>query len=156
MWFRLMGACRMLDSDQDGLEKYVRTARAVFFTAVVTCGKWMAGSVQDILFQGQAYNDSLFDVLFFPCLLFILVVCIKGGEVAAKPMRKRYLWLPALALVVFLGETATLSGWWDLGPTLGWWRSGLLAVAAATLVMWATERTVRSLRSDRSDVRSQT
>ena len=156
MWFRLMGACQMLESDQDGLEKYVRTARAVFFTAVVTCGKWMAGSVQDILFQGQAYNDSLFEVLFFPSLLFILVVCIKGGEVAAKPMRKRYLWLPALALVVFLGETATLSGWWDLSPTLGWWRSGLLVVAAATLVMWATERTVRSLRSDRSDVRSQT
>ena len=156
MWFRLMGACQMLESDQDGLEKYVRTARAVFFTAVVTCGKWMAGSVQDILFQGQAYNDSLFEVLFFPSLLFILVVCIKGGEVAAKPMRKRYLWLPALALVVFLGETATLSGWWDLSPTLGWWRSGLLAVAAATLVMWATERTVRSLRLDRSDVRSQT
>ena len=154
MWFRLMGACQRLDSDQDGLDKYVRTARTVFATALVTSSKWIAGSVQDILFQGQTYNDSLFDVLFFPGLLFVLLASINGGELPAKALRKRYVWLPALALVVFLGETATLSGWWDLGPTLGWWRSGLLAVAAATLVMWATERTVRSLRSDRSDVRS--
>ena len=156
MWFRLMGACQMLESDQDGLERYVRTARTVFITAVITSAKWMAGSVQDILFQGQAYNDSLFEVLFFPGMLFVLLASIKGGEVSAKRLRKRYVWLPAVALVVFLGETATLSGWWDLSPTLGWWRSGLLAVAAATLVMWATERTVRSLRSDRSDLRSQT
>ena len=147
MSFVPMGACRTLESDEDKLDKHVRIARTMFLTTLITSAKWMAGSVQDILFQGQAFQDSLFDVLFFPCLLFILLASIKGGTLSAKPLRRRYMWLPALAMVVLAGEILTLYGWWDLGPTLGWWRSGLLVVVAATIAMWATERTVLFLRS---------
>lgn len=151
MWFRFM---HMPEDDQDRLNIYVRIARTIFFTALVTSVTWIVGSTQDILFQGEAFNDTLFDVLSLPCMLFIVMVVFKRGKSPAKSLRRRYVWLPAMTLVVLLGETVTLFGWWDLGPTLGWWRSGLLLLAAATLVMWATERTVQSRRLDRSDVRS--
>ena len=145
--FEFMGTCRVLDGDRDRLDRYVRTARTVLATAVVTCSKWIVGSVQDVLFQGQAYQDSLFEVLMFPCLLFVILASIEGGKLRTGFVRIRYAWLPALGFVVLLGEVATLSGWWDLGPTLGWWRSGLLIVLAATVAMWATERTVLFIRS---------
>lgn len=147
VWFQFMNACRVLEGDQDRLDRYVRTARTVFATAVATSGTWIVGSVQDILFQGQAYRDSLSEVLVFPCLLFVSFASSKGGKLRAGFVRRRYAWLPVLGFVVLLGEVVTLFGWWNLGPTLGWWRSGLLVVVAATIAMWATERTVLFLRS---------
>ena len=147
VWFEFMSAWRVLEGDRDGLDRYVRTAQTVLATAVVTSSKWIVGSVQDILFQGQAYQDSLFQVLMFPCLLFVILASIAGGKLRTGFVRRRYAWLPVLGFVVLLGEVVTLSGWWDLGPTLGWWRSGLLVVVAATIAMWATERTVLFLRS---------
>lgn len=135
---------RVVTAEQNRSDKYVRAARTALVTSLITSGKWMAGSVSDVMVQGQPYQESLFEILFFPCLLFILLAFITHGEFSPKSMQRRYLWLPALTLIVLPGETVTLLGLWNLNPILGWWRSAILLVAAATLTMWATERTAKS------------
>ena len=135
---------RVVKVEENRSDKYVRAARTALVTSLITSGKWMAGSVSDVLVQGQPYQEALFEILFFPCFLFVLLAFITHGEFSPKTMQRRYLWFPALTLVVLSGETVTLLGLWNLNPILGWWRSGVLLVATATLAMWATERTTQS------------
>ena len=146
MSFRFMAACRKRADDKDKYEKYLRMARATHFIGLFASLWWIFESTWHAAYLGRPFDESAVHVLLFFGALFVFLVSWNTGEAFFEPLRRPHA-IPFL--VVFLlvaGEAATRFAGWDLGALLVWWRISLVVAAGASLLLWASENRVQSLR----------
>lgn len=146
MNFQFMAAFREKEGDEDSFSRYLRMLRAVCGGAI--CGSlWLMLSTSGPVYGSQSPDDGLGSVLFVSIVMFLFLGSYKAGEFLSSPLRKPYLAASAMVLALLVAESTTLLGWWNLSEMLAWWRTSLLILAGACLLLWTGEKTVQARRS---------
>ncbi len=139
MRFEFMGIFHDREGD-DRFSKYLRVSSAVCH-GIVAGAFWLMGQTAWLMkYRGDSPSGAVVGAAVFSILVF--------GVVASTDEIRRPYAAPAVMLFALVaGEAAMWLGLWDPRGLLAWWRTAMVLVAVACLILWAGERIVRSRRT---------